>query len=41
MRAIAFIVKPVKPRVDFISAVVFSAMSIPFFDPLTSRMTLQ
>jgi hypothetical protein len=28
MSAIAFIVKPVKPRVGFISAVVFSAMYI-------------
>jgi hypothetical protein len=28
MSAIAFIVKPVKPRVDFISAVVFSGMPI-------------
>jgi hypothetical protein len=28
MSAMAFIVKPVKPRVRFISAVVFSAMSI-------------
>jgi hypothetical protein len=40
MRAIALNVRPVKPRVDFISAVVFSAMRILLFDKvvLTSVM---